>query len=117
MPLIFSYGALQQDDVQIATFGRLLQGQRDELPRYELSSVPIADPHVLQTTGKTHHKNVLFNGRDDSRVTGTVFEVTEMELAETDRYERGASYQRITVVLASEKQVWVYVHCRSAATP
>ena len=117
MPLIFSYGTLQQDDVQIATFGRLLQGQRDELPRYELSSVPIADPHVLQTTGKTHHKNVLFNGRDDSRVTGTVFEVTEMELAETDRYERGASYQRITVVLASGKQVWVYVHSRPPATP
>lgn len=117
MPLIFSYGTLQQDDVQIATFGRLLQGQRDELPRYELSSVPIADPHVLQTTCKTHHKNVLFNGRDDSRVTGTVFEVTEMELAETDRYERGALYRRITVVLASEKQVWVYVHRRSAATP
>ena len=27
VPLIFSYGTLQQDDVQLATFGRLLHGQ------------------------------------------------------------------------------------------
>ena len=34
MPLLFSYGTLQQDDVQRATFGRLLTGQRDTLPGY-----------------------------------------------------------------------------------
>ena len=27
MPLLFSYGTLQQKNVQLATFGRLLQGQ------------------------------------------------------------------------------------------
>jgi hypothetical protein len=31
MPRLFSYGTLQQDTVQMSTFGRLLQGQADEL--------------------------------------------------------------------------------------
>jgi hypothetical protein len=31
MPLLFSYGTLQQKDGQIATFGRLLAGEPDEL--------------------------------------------------------------------------------------
>ena len=29
MPLVFSYGTLQQEDVQLATFGRLLHGQKE----------------------------------------------------------------------------------------
>ena len=28
MPLLFSYGTLQQDEVQISTFGRRLEGER-----------------------------------------------------------------------------------------
>ena len=31
MPLLFSYGTLQQAEVQLATFGRLLQGAPDAL--------------------------------------------------------------------------------------
>jgi hypothetical protein len=43
MPLLFSYGTLQQEDLQLATFGRLLQGQSDELVGFEQSRVRIAD--------------------------------------------------------------------------
>lgn len=39
MPLVFSYGTLRQENVQLSTFGRLLQGRRDELPGFEESSV------------------------------------------------------------------------------
>ena len=46
MPLLFSYGTLQQDDVQLATFGRLLYGQHDELPRFEPSVVRIEDAEL-----------------------------------------------------------------------
>ena len=42
MPLLFSYGTLQQENVQLSTFGRLLQGQRDELLEFERSLVRIA---------------------------------------------------------------------------
>jgi len=110
MPLLFSYGTLQQDDVQLSIFGRLLQGSKDQLPGFEPSLVPIEDQQVVAATGRTHHANVTFNGRHDSRVTGTVLEVTETELAAADRFEHPAAYTRITVTLASGKQSWVYVH-------
>ena len=109
MPLLFSYGTLQEDDVQLSTFGRLLQGQRDELPGWEPSSVRIEDPQLVATSGRTHHANVTFNGRDDGRVRGTVFEVTEAELAAADRYEERAAYKRVSVLLASGKTAWVYI--------
>lgn len=114
MPLVFSYGTLQQEKVQLSTFGRLLQGQRDELLGFEPSSVRIEDPHAVATHGKTHHANVTFNGRSDSRVSGTVFEITDAELAAADEYERVDAYKRIAATLASGKQAWVYVDARSA---
>jgi hypothetical protein len=114
MPLVFSYGTLQSDEVQRATFGRLLQGYRDELPGFEPSLVRIEDPGVGAASGKTHHANVTFNGRHDSRVSGTVFEITDGELAAADVYEQAAAYTRIAAMLASGKQAWVYVDARSA---
>lgn len=114
MPLVFSYGTLQEEGVQRATFGRLLQGHRDELPGFEQSLVKIEDPQVAAASGRTHHANVTFNGRPDSRVSGTAFEITDAELATADRYEQVATYIRMAVTLASGKQAWVYVDARSA---
>jgi hypothetical protein len=117
MPLVFSYGSLQQEDVQRSTFGRRLRGHPDELPGFELSSVPITDPRVAAASGATHHANATFNGRPDSRVSGTAFELTDAELAAADRYEEPAAYVRVAVSLASGNQAWVYVHARSAPGP
>ena len=114
MPLLFSYGTLQEADVQLSTFGRLLQGHRDELVGFEPSLAKIEDPQVV-ASGKTHHANVTFNGRDDSRVSGTVFEITEVELAAADEYEKLAAYQRVAVILASGREAWVYADGRSAS--
>jgi gamma-glutamylcyclotransferase (GGCT)/AIG2-like uncharacterized protein YtfP len=113
MPLIFSYGTLQHADVQRSTFGRLLQGQADELPGFERSSIIIDDAQVVAATGKRQHFNVTFNGRNDSRVSGTVFEITDAELAAVDKYEKLASYQRTVATLGSGKQAWVYAHALS----
>ncbi len=110
MPLLFSYGTLQQEDVQLSTFGRRLDGQRDELPSFEPSLVPIDDPQVVITTGKTHHANVTFNGNEGSRVAGMVFDVTDAELAGVDAYEIAFLYKRVAAMLASGKQAWLYVH-------
>ena len=115
MPLLFSYGTLQQEDVQLSTFGRRLHGQRDELLGFEPSSIKIEDPQVVAAGGETHYANVTFNGRNDSRVSGSVFEITDAELAAADRYEQLAAYKRIAATLASGKQAWVYVNARSAA--
>ena len=114
MPLLFSYGTLQQESVQLSAFGRLLQGQKDELLGFEQSLARIEDPQVVATSGKTHHANVTFNGRSDSRVSGTVFEITDAELAAADRYEQLATYKRVAAMLASGRQAWLYVDARSA---
>lgn len=89
MPLLFSYGSLQRADVQIRTFGRRLDGPGDELPRYEISLVNIEDAEDAAMLGLTHYANATFTGRDDSRVPGTAYEVTDAELAARGRV-RGA---------------------------
>lgn len=113
MPLLFSYGTLQQQSVQLSAFGRLLQGHKDELPGFEPTLVRIEDPRIAAASGRTHHANVTFNGRNDSRVSGTVFEITDAELAAADRYEQPAAYVRVTAMLASGRQAWVYVDART----
>ena len=110
MPLLFSYGTLQQADVQLSTLGRRLAGQRDELLSFELSTVTIDDPQVAAAIGKTHHANVTFTGDRASRVSGTAFEVSDPELARIDGYELAFSYRRVVATLASGRQAWVYVH-------
>jgi gamma-glutamylcyclotransferase (GGCT)/AIG2-like uncharacterized protein YtfP len=110
MPLVFSYGSLQDEDVQKRTLGRAVRGFRDELRGFEPTQVAIQDPTVAAALGKTHHENVVRNGSDESRVPGTVLEVTDDELARIDRYEADDSYRRIAVVLASGAHAWVYVY-------
>src|SRR5262245_12232958 len=51
MPLLFSYGTLQWEDVQRKWFGRLLEGERDALPGFELSRVKIDDARVVAAIG------------------------------------------------------------------
>ena len=52
---LFSYGTLQQEDVQIATFKRRLEGRVDSLPGYALGELEINDPEVIATSGKKVH--------------------------------------------------------------
>ncbi len=113
MPLLFSYGTLQQPAVQLSTFGRLLEGQPDELTGFEQSLLEIDDPEFVATSGKAHHAIVKFNGRQDSRVRGTVFEVSDSELASADRYEP-AGYTRVRATLASGREAWVYADARAS---
>ena len=107
MPLLFSYGTLQDESVQISTFGRVLEGHADELVGYEQSLFEIADPEFVATSGKAYHKIVRYNGKPESRVPGTVFEVSESELAKSDEYEP-EGYKRVAAKLASGKEAWVY---------
>ena len=110
MPSLFSYGTLQQDDVQLATFGRLLAGVADRLPGYARTMVAIDDPAVVATSGKSHHP-IVAPGAPADAVDGTVFEITDEELANADRYEV-AAYTRVAVTLASGRAAWVYVDAR-----
>ena len=110
MALLFSYGTLQQEDVQLSTFGRKLDGEKDLLVGYEPSLVRIADPAVAERLKRTHHDNVKATGDDWSTVQGTVFDVTDEEIARADAFEAQYNYKRIHVPLASGKEAWCYVH-------
>ncbi|MGP8034000.1 MAG: gamma-glutamylcyclotransferase family protein [Steroidobacteraceae bacterium] len=111
MPLLFSYGTLQQDNVQLATFGRLLEGHGDQLVGAEMSILLVDDETVVAASGRTHHPVVRLNGVETSRVRGTVFAITDAELEHADSYEV-AAHKRVAVVLASGKEAWVYVDAR-----
>jgi gamma-glutamylcyclotransferase (GGCT)/AIG2-like uncharacterized protein YtfP len=112
MPFLFSYGTLQQENVQLATFGRQLSGSKDQLLGFARSWVCIEDPQVVATSGKTHHPIVARSADPHSLVDGTVFEVTEAELLQADSYEV-SSYRRILAKLASGKDAWVFVDART----
>jgi len=52
MPLLFTYGTLPQEVVQMATFGRPLHGQPDELIGFEQLLLKIEDPLFVAKSGK-----------------------------------------------------------------
>lgn len=106
--LLFSYGTLQLDDVQRATFGRLLKGLPDALPGYRQTMVRITDPDVVRTSGADHHPIVAASPTPADEVAGAVFEITAEELAAADTYEV-SDYKRIAVRLKSGRNAWVYV--------
>ncbi|MBM9487021.1 gamma-glutamylcyclotransferase [Pseudomonas sp. ICBG1301] len=106
--LLFSYGTLQDQAVQLATFGRELKGRVDSLPGYKQSWVDITDPAVLAASGKTHHPIVQESRDLSDEIAGTVFEISEQELFAADKYEV-ADYRRVGVVLKSGASAWVYV--------
>jgi hypothetical protein len=110
---LFSYGTLQLESVQLATFGRKLEGASDVLPRFEKALFKIEDPKVVETSGKTHHPMAKFTGRSADAVAGTVFQITKEELENADRYEVDA-YRRIAATLGSGVRAWVYVSARHA---
>jgi gamma-glutamylcyclotransferase (GGCT)/AIG2-like uncharacterized protein YtfP len=108
--LLFSYGTLQNKNVQMGSFGRELAGTADALPRFRRRMVTVTDPRVLELSGSSQHPNAERSSDAKAEIAGTVFEVTEEELDAADKYEEASDYGRILVVLKSGKQAWVYVH-------
>jgi Gamma-glutamyl cyclotransferase, AIG2-like len=105
---LFSYGTLQSDSVQLASFGRLLQGSDDAMPGFCKDMLEITDPDVLKTSGERFHPVVSPSPNPADEVAGKVFRITADELAAADRYEV-ADYKRIEVMLKSGTNAWVYV--------
>ena len=110
---LFSYGTLQLEAVQMATFGRLLTGTRDVLPGFEETSLEIEDQAVISISGKARHTIAKFTGRTSDTISGVVYAVTPEEIQSADKYEV-APCQRVPVVLQSGIRAWVYVDARYA---
>jgi hypothetical protein len=105
---LFSYGTLQQENVQLATFGRRLKGRADALPGYAVVPFEITDTQVIATSGKKFHTMAKPTGNPADEVAGMVFRLTPAELAAADTYEV-SDYKRISVRLKSGLEAFVYV--------
>tara|TARA_R110002049_G_scaffold305515_1_gene502242 strand:+ start:14637 stop:14960 length:324 start_codon:yes stop_codon:yes gene_type:complete len=94
---IFTYGSLQEEEIQSALYGRNLKGKSDCLLGYALLEQKVFDqyPVIHPSLSKT------------DIICGMVYEISEKELLITDVYE-GDSYKRIEVALQSGKIAWVY---------
>lgn len=110
---LFSYGTLQLEAVQMATFGRVLTGTRDVLVGFEETLLEIDDSATVSLSGKSSHAIAKFTGRPSDRISGTVYAVTAEEIQKADRYEV-ADYRRVAVVLQSGIRAWAYVDARHA---
>ncbi|TEU25095.1 MAG: gamma-glutamylcyclotransferase [Gammaproteobacteria bacterium] len=108
MELLFSYGTLQNIEVQLETFGRELTGVKGQLLGYQLEMVEIKDQTVVDLSGETHHPIAVATDDSKDEIPGMVFEITVQELARSDEYEVD-EYQRVLGSFKSGKQAWVYV--------
>lgn len=105
---LFSYGTLQRRDVQLATYGRLLDGSPDALAGHRLERLPDRDPDAVRISGTKTHLVVRPTGDPADRVPGMIFLLTAEELEATDRYE-GSDYRREELALESGRRAFVYV--------
>jgi len=113
---LFSYGTLQLPEVQLANYGRLLDGEPDALIGYRLIPLEIDDPEVVRISGKAVHTIACASGDPNDRVLGVAYFLTEAELVATDAYEADA-YTRVEVTLESGWNALVYVGPELRITP
>jgi hypothetical protein len=109
---LFSYGTLQDPEVQLATFGRLVEGDADSLAGYILVDLVIDDPRVVSVSGKDVHTIARHTGNPANSISGTALFLTPDELRSSDDYEV-AAYARTEIVLESGRKAFVYVDAGS----
>lgn len=112
MEKLFSYGTLQQKNVQVETFGRELDGEKDALLGYYLSEIEIKDKAVIKASGTNIHPILRVSEDSADEVQGTVFEITKDELLSADEYEV-AEYMRVSAKLKSGKTTWIYAESKA----
>lgn len=105
---LFSYGTLRLPEVQMACFGRLVDGVGDAMPGYRTVQIEITDETVVATSGERFHLRAEPSADPRDLVPGTVFRLSEADIWAADHYE-GDNYTRATVRLASGIDAWVYV--------
>lgn len=106
--LLFSYGTLQDEAVQHACFGRLLDGEADSLSGYARSWIEIFEAAAADERRGVSYPVLDPTGNAADEVRGRVFEITDADLASADAYE-GAEYRRVRVRLGSGADAWVYI--------
>ncbi|MDE1915691.1 MAG: gamma-glutamylcyclotransferase [Sphingomonadales bacterium] len=104
--LLFSYGTLRLPEVQMALFGRLVQGEADAMLGWQQRMIEITDADVIAKSGTRWHPLVEPSANPLDAVEGMVFAISVADLASADAYE--VDYQRRAVHLRSGRQAWFY---------
>jgi gamma-glutamylcyclotransferase (GGCT)/AIG2-like uncharacterized protein YtfP len=105
---LFSYGTLQKEKVQMELFGRLLNGAKDILEGYKISTIEIKDESFLSKGGEKYQRTLILSKDNTDTIEGTAFGISEEELLMADEYEPD-NYKRVKVTLRSGKEAWIYV--------
>lgn len=98
MENLFTYGTLQDEQVQRYVFGRTLEGRPDALPNHKWFENAILEKYAL----------VRPTGNPDDFVNGIVYRLSIKDLLRADVYETSA-YRRELFTLKSGIRAWVYV--------
>ena len=106
--LLFSYGTLQLEKVQIESFGRKLNGTEDVLKGYKLKQLQITDKTVLEKSEQAFHPIAITSNDPNDQIKGKIYEISTEELNQADLYEV-SDYKRIKTTFASGKKGWVYI--------
>ncbi len=111
---LFSYGTLQNEDVQRDVLGKVLPGQADRLPFYDQSVLEVVNGGRAEASGTARYLLAHYSGRHTDVLQGTAYPVTAADLRRTDKFQ-GPAYKRIASVLGSGVCAWVYVDVRSSS--
>jgi len=95
---LFTYGTLQDKEVQQMVFSRILTGSKDHLKEHTISKELVGG---LYPTVRTSPQSV-------KGVPGIVYVISKDELQRVDVYE-GDAYYRKKAMLASGTEAWVYL--------
>ena len=98
MEYLFTYGTLQDKQVQQYVFGRILKGKPDMLPKFKWFENAVYGRYPL----------VKPTNNDNDLVEGIAYQVNSQDLARCDVYETSA-YTRKIFTLKSGINAWVYV--------
>ncbi|MGW9684980.1 gamma-glutamylcyclotransferase family protein [Flagellimonas sp. 2504JD1-5] len=98
MEYLFTYGTLQDNQVQHYIFQRSLEGQPDSLPGFKRFENAVYGRYAI----------VVQTNKPEDKVEGKAYEVSLEELSKADIYETNA-YKRVKMRLTSGISAWVYV--------
>ena len=100
---VFSYGTLQDPEVQKELYNRVLEGQPDRISGYVLESINLPDSSFNYIT----YPIAKPTGNPQDSIEGFVFYLSEHELKITDTYESEA-YERFKIKLDSGIEAIMY---------
>ena len=92
---LFTYGTLQEKEVQLGVFSRVLMGEDAILEGYTIALKKVAE----------RYPTIAFANDSTKSLSGKIYVLTPEELTKADAYE-GEAYKRIQVVLASGEKAW-----------